>query len=1111
MAAGPYCSLCGGCLQDAASPGVQSSRWTTFVRSVRGLNGVGGGGRSSITGVGRIMGMMVVAPEGDQADLADEGSRNIGASVPIFNALNGRLGIFHCHETCWQLLLLQIAGISQHPPDPVRTGALLFDIFDSTPWGRDGDLIPESNYRGAISMRRSEEGCRLLNADPGKPFLPRNNSIISLEKYGLAVASNSRVRPSGRLSHTDPFFKLPGEIIHHITLHLPSEDLPSARLASRRLGILCATGSLPQSFWASRFAHNREMGCLYGAKIPPWVTQDWFQAYFCCNWSVAGADALGNRRRIWRCLSDLSDILGLLLNSGGDKQLDMRTLSQNQSFTHRVSSPELPRRSMRDNLEKTIHLGVRLQNEHNVFLHEKGDDSRVQIEFSSIVLSSAEYISGYRVSVQHPDGRPRDVQTAGVIIASTMPSFVLDPGDKISYVDVYISTSGIHCLKFFIAKPDGETCIHSVGKPRCRHDIIAVKRLTPESTVVGFKFGFAMYKAVAIQLIEDTKQNLELSPVALWNATLPPAGNEDLTALPIPTPHERAMFPVNLYMPFGGADGSRLSSLRSITAFVHGTAGIYGLRFTYSKGEPVMYGNQEFMEPEGGLISCVEQTLLVDGENGERVVQFAPGGKLGRQNLVENIVAHTNFKHHYVFGPFDGSELKCDEVLPSEQSAIFAVVASVSAPDWKFQSLQSQKFRAPCSPLPYRSAAHLSSLQHAGPAPALAPWMNQGEGSCLTTASLEWARRIRISGGTDGSCRSRNHISGLWIEYYKDRRDVVIGQWIKETACVSLQPNERIVDVTIWSTMDVKLPFPMLELGKISGIEFGFATRRNRFKLRQMSPELGDQTCVRYVATPFEDITSITWAFNSRMDDVQVRLKPNRLLAQKTLAFGHAEKKPRPVDLSDGQSRSFFEYGGSHFILDFMRPRELSMRYHFPRNTYFFESMYGRRLTRIEISPDADDNIAGLAFHYNDHRVVEQGTCNDRSVSLHLDHEKNEKISLLMVYEEAERKKGLEFRSNLGQAIRIVPENKHFHSLTVFSLDPAAQAPNIHSFPSFKPSVDKVTIHEFPAVGGNQEPIESCVGIWTVSEHTRDDLGLEFDDIGPIFISRSNGGTRLFP
>lgn len=136
--------------------------------------------------------------------------------------------------------------------------------------------------------------------------------------------------------------------------------------------------------------------------------------------------------------------------------------------------------------------------------------------------------------------------------------------------------------------------------------------------------------------------------------------------------------------------------------------------------------------------------------------------------------------------------------------------------------------------------------------------MNQGEGSCLTTASLEWARRIRISGGADGCCRSRNHISGLWIEYYDGRRDVIIGQWIKETAHVSLEPNERIVDVTIWSTMDVKIPFPMqeLELGKISGIEFGFTARRHRFKLRQMSPEMGDQTCVQYLATPFEDTVS---------------------------------------------------------------------------------------------------------------------------------------------------------------------------------------------------------------------------------------------------------------
>ncbi|CAG9996174.1 unnamed protein product, partial [Clonostachys byssicola] len=652
-----------------------------------------------------------------------------GGARPSSTA-DGRMRTFHFHDACFNLLLTQIAGISQHPPDPMRTALLLFYIFDSTPWVRDCDLIPESNYHGAISMRRSEEGRQLLYSYPEKSFPPIEVSKFSLKEHGLDVASSSAVKPSGPLSHTDPFYKLPDEIIHDILVHLPSEDLCSARLASRQLRFLGAIGNLAQSFWASRFASNREMGYVPTVVTSPWATQFWCEGYFCMQnlERVAGPNEIRNRRRIWRCLSDLSTILIPLLNSGDDNQVDTRTLPLNQGLTQRVSSPELPRLSDRENPKKTVHLGVRLRNEHNMFFREEGNDARVQMEFSSIVLSSAEYISGCRVSVQHADDRARDVQKAGVIITSTMASIFLDPGDEISYVDVYISTSGIHCLKFLIAKPNGEIRIHNVGRPRRRHGIIAIKRLTPESTIVGLRFGFDMYKAVAIQLIEDTKQDLEVSPVALWSPIIPPDESQDLTALPIPTPHENAIFPVNLYMPFGCADGSRLSSLRSITAFVHGTDGIYGLRFTYSTGEPVMYGNREFMKPDGNLFSCVEQTLLVDGKNGERVVQFAPGGKLGRQNLVENIMARTNFNQFYVFGPFDGSEPKCDEELPSEQSAIFAVVASVSAPDWRFQSLQSQRFRAPCPPRTHREAPYSSSVQDVGPAPALTPWVKEEEG-----------------------------------------------------------------------------------------------------------------------------------------------------------------------------------------------------------------------------------------------------------------------------------------------------------------------------------------------------------------------------------------------
>ncbi|CAH0051004.1 unnamed protein product [Clonostachys solani] len=1106
--AGQFCSLCGG-PQNIYTEPLEEVRWTDFVHSVRRRDGVVGGGSPT------LMRAWGVAVDDDQADDDDDDDYDYeaGDDVPFPAVLIpiGRRTSFDCHRACWHLLLLQIASISQHPPDPTRIESLVVDILDSTPWGRDSHIIPENDYCGATSMRQSEEGRQLLCADPDEPFPPNADSTFSLEELGIAMASNLRVRPSGPLSHTDPFYKLPDEIVQDILLHLPSEDLCSARLASRRVAILGAIDNLPQSFWTSRFASDRDMGCLYGVTIPTWVSTDWFRGYFCCKWHlrhVAGADGFRNRRRIWRCLSDLSVIISRLLNSGGDKQLDTSALSSNQGLTQQASSPELPAFRI-PNPKQPIQLGVMLHNEHKLLFRGEGDDHRVEIEFSSIVLSSTEFISGCRVSVQHSDDLPRDVQQAGLIITSTLTSIFLGPGDKISYIDVYISTSGIHCLEFFIAKSDGEIHMHTVGKLRRRYGVIAIKRLVPESTIVGLKFRFDMYKAVTIQLIEDTKQNMKVGPVALWNPPIPPDGNQDLTALPIPTPHERAIFPVNLYMPFGGPDGSRLSSLHSITAFVHGTAGIYGLRFTYSEGEPVLYGHQEFMEPDGRLVSCVEQTLLVDGENGERVVQFAPGGKLGRHNFVENIVARTNFNHLYIFGPFDGSEIKCDEVLTSEQGAIFAVVASISAPDWKFESLQSQSFLAPCPPRSLFAAPYTTSLQNAGPAPANAPWMNQEEGSCFTTASLQGIRRIRMSMGTDNRCRSASHMSGLWIEYYGDRRDVIVGQWIQESARVLLQPDERIIDLTIWSTMEVTFQFPVQKLGKISGIELG--TTRNRVVRTQMPPNRGARTYVRYTATPFEDITSIIWGFNSRMDDVQVRLDPNQLLAQKTLAFGHSERHPRPFDLSDGRSRSYFEFLSSDFAAGSFRFRELSMRYHFPRNTYFFEDVNSRgqpvRLTEVQISPDVDGNIAGLAFHYDDGKIVKQGRFGYSSISLHLDHGRDERISLLLVYQVAAGKRGLEiltgkqFRSNLGQTIRIVPENQHVDSLAVFALDPAVQCPDPSSF---EQDFDKVIINEFPSVDGNQEPIESCVGIWTVSRYRYHEPRLQFEDVGPIFISRSN-------
>ncbi|VUC30702.1 unnamed protein product [Clonostachys rosea] len=1122
LTSGLYCSLCGSRLRDVHSigppPGEGPPHWTTCVRLVRKPKRVEGYGASSITGAGHLVGGSFVGPEDDPANL-------VGHEVEdLFDTHIGpdnRKKTFGCHEVCWQLLLLQISTISNHPPDPLETGSLLFDILDSTPWGKDGDLIPENNYFGALSMRQTEEGIALLNADPNEPLPPLDISTFSLEEHGLAVDTNFKVRPSGPLSHTDPFTNLPDETIQGILWHLPSKDVCSARLASRRLGTLGAIGNLPQSFWASRFTSNREMSFLFNLLRDAQPGTDWFRTYFCCKRELkheGSGDRFINRRRIWRCLSDLSTILvPLLLHLELKILFGLCSLSFDKNLGQRVSSPQLPSLRITPNPEGQFQLGVRGGYEHDIFFPGQEADYFVEFEFSFVVLSSAEYISGYRVSDQRPGLRQMNVQQAGLIFTSTLTSFFLRPGDTILCVDVYISTSGIHSLKFLI-ETHGGIRIHKVGKLRRRHGIIAVKRLNFEPTTFGLKFGFDMYKAISVQLIEGTKQDLEVGPVALSNLPAIPPRSWELTPLLVPTPPEGAIFPVNLYVPFGGRDGSRLSSLRSITALVFGTAGVYGLRFTYSEGEPAVYGNREHMGPDGKLSSCVEQTLLIDGQNGERVIQFdLVRERAGRPDLAIHIVARTNFGQLYRFGHFDGfAEVKYGEAPPPDQSAIFAVIASVSAPDWRFQCLSSHTFRAPCPSRIDPAVPCTSYLKTPRFAPVMGPWMNLEEGSCFITASLEKVRRIRISQGADNrGGRSPSHISGLWIEYFDDRRDVIVGQWIEETGCFVLQPDERLVEVTVWSTTEVR--FPHLgqghSLGKISGIAFG--TTRNRVVVRKMPAEMDDQTCLQYLATQFEDIFSITWAFNSRLDDVQVRLNANPLLGQNTLLFGQSGEKPRPFDPSQGHGRTYFIFGRDGHALGRAKFADHSMRYHCPRTIYFFEDVDndGRptRLTSIEMSPDAEGNIGGLAFHYDNGKVIQQGTLDDRSISLDLDHSNNEWITLLIVYEVASVKVGLEFRSNRDQSIKIMPQDIDIDSVTIFQLDPGAKWKDIKCG---LPNRVLFFINPFYAAG----PVESCIGMWTVSQRARPGQGLVFDDVGPIFMStpesrgmKPTGAMRAMP
>lgn len=79
---------------------------------------------------------------------------------------------------------------------------------------------------------------------------------------------------------------------------------------------------------------------------------------------------------------------------------------------------------------------------------------------------------------------------------------------------------------------------------------------------------------------------------------------------------------IHCYAPFGGKDGSRLSSLVRMTALLDSAAGLYGMSFSYTDGSEFLCGLNTTTHELGQSIPCIEQSFFINGPEGERITRL---------------------------------------------------------------------------------------------------------------------------------------------------------------------------------------------------------------------------------------------------------------------------------------------------------------------------------------------------------------------------------------------------------------------------------------------------------------------------------------------------------
>lgn len=145
-----------------------------------------------------------------------------------------------------------------------------------------------------------------------------------------------------------------------------------------------------------------------------------------------------------------------------------------------------------------------------------------------------------------------------------------------------------------------------------------------------------MFKLVSLHVIDTmvTSERRLPSPPVLWKSRLPrEESHRPLHAELSRDPLSLSFFLMHLRIPFGGEDGSRLSSLTRIAGLLDGAIGLHGLIFAYHDREEVLYGARVSPRCAGPERICVEQSFLIDGPGGERIVEITYSSRTGSDAL----------------------------------------------------------------------------------------------------------------------------------------------------------------------------------------------------------------------------------------------------------------------------------------------------------------------------------------------------------------------------------------------------------------------------------------------------------------------------------------------
>ncbi|RAH72491.1 uncharacterized protein BO66DRAFT_369036 [Aspergillus aculeatinus CBS 121060] len=886
-----YCPICGILIaRTSVMPGTVPTdlEWYRQVRVIQ-LHGDTSDDQWLVTQLATVSGVGYVnhssrihAPSHHDCCFSDDGVGSLMSSYIRFRDPASGTWSFDVHELCWQILLQRVP---EGRSDLTKFSTLLFQMLFCTTWGKQRYLRPGHDFGGAAQFQNPmgvmfcdmiDQGLDYLSACPSQfRNLAEILSCATPDTQFCPQRSTHRARrPSSR---DDIFSPLSVEVLIMIVSLLPSPDIQHLRLASRSLASATDPSSLPQSFWRTRFLADGEMGFAWPADSTGYL--NWRDAYFTLKHVLSDTSGSSfaqarNRRRIWRLAGinaallsqflDGTDLRGGICTEDAGLSHSPNTTPENGTHGKMLSA------QVSEDSHRLLSVGSLRLHDRTVILPL--DDFTVKtIRVYVIDFNLQCFISGLEFELLNLSTQAYSNIALGFAPPNAGHLIHIAPSVCVTGFELEVSSRGITNLRVLVEGSD-----HGACPPQWVRD-----QETDRADIALGKLDFGAPKARRIRL------------VAQFDVTL--QGYNRM-----------------LNIDFAGANGEKLPQLtRIVTHILNDSAPIVGFTFYFDDRTSTHFGRQGLMEV----------SLLIDGPGGEYVtgVTVAKSTKDSRTLLLR---MRTNLGKELVTGwdELSRSEVsdyrltlrsydsRSNPLIKSEEMTFEAMqapigqritgfIATLEASNNSFCAFGLQCQRTPppyemrvtdaALPYPVSTAARLAST--------LGSYIIRENSNCcraFTSASLKSVKCIRFSSGNLERPRLDNEVSGLWLEYFESPHSVV-GQWISESASVTLEPGETITGITIWLSNGCKALCQEFFMGRVVRIMITTPLQTVVYP-EGPPPSAKEHTILRFEESYLEGMSCLVWVFNGAWDFPRV-IQNLKSPSQKMVFWdpGHTlEKRP---------------------------------------------------------------------------------------------------------------------------------------------------------------------------------------------------------------------------